>query len=100
MWAICLPVVVPPVKDTRLTSGCSVMASPITEPLPGKTLMRPFGTPASSQILASSSAINGVTSAGLTTTALPAASAGAIFCASLAIGEFHGVIAATTPMAS
>jgi hypothetical protein len=41
-----------------------------------------------------------VTSAGLTTTALPAASAGAIFCASLAIGEFHGVMAATTPMGS
>ena len=34
------------------------------------------------------------------TTALPAASAGASFCASLAMGEFHGVIAATTPIGS
>ncbi|MNI79413.1 hypothetical protein D3C73_1358680 [compost metagenome] len=33
-------------------------------------------------------------------TALPAASAGASFCASLAMGEFHGVIAAITPMGS
>ncbi|MCY1294284.1 hypothetical protein D9M70_435760 [compost metagenome] len=76
------------------------MASPMTEPLPGSTLIRPLGTPASSQMRASSSAISGVTSAGLTTTALPAANAGAIFCASLAIGEFHGVIAATTPIGS
>ncbi len=42
----------------------------------------------------------GVTSAGFSTTALPAASAGASFCASLAIGEFHGVIAAITPSGS
>ncbi len=31
---------------------------------------------------------------------MPAASAGASFCASLAIGEFHGVIAAMTPIGS
>src|SRR5256885_9806058 len=54
MWAMCLPVDVPPVNDTRLTSGCLVMASPITEPRPGSTLTRPLGTPASSQILARS----------------------------------------------
>ena len=100
MRAMCLPVEVPPVNDTRLTSGCLVMASPITEPRPGNTLTMPFGTPASSQIFASSSASSGVASAGLTTTALPAASAGASFCASLAMGEFHGVMAATTPMGS
>lgn len=39
----------------------------------------------------------GVTSEGLSSTALPAASAGAIFCASMVMGEFHGVIAATMP---
>ncbi len=37
---------------------------------------------------------------GFTTTALPAASAGAIFCASEAMGEFHGVMAPTTPIGS
>lgn len=31
---------------------------------------------------------------------MPAASAGASFWASLAMGEFHGVIAPTTPMGS
>ncbi len=41
---------------------------------------------------------HGAHTGGLLTTALPAASAGAIFCASDAIGEFHGVIAATTPI--
>ncbi len=70
------------------------------DPFPGTTLTTPFGTPACSQILPSSRAASGVTSAGFTTTALPAASAGASFCASLAIGEFQGVIAATTPSGS
>lgn len=42
----------------------------------------------------------GVISAGLSTTAQPAASAGASFWASLAMGEFHGVIAPTTPSGS
>ena len=94
------PVVVPPVNDTFFTSGCFTIASPITEPLPGTTLTTPFGTPACSQMRPSSSAASGVTSAGFTITALPAASAGASFCASLAIGEFHGVMAAMTPIGS
>ena len=98
--AIARPVVVPPVNDTRLTSGCLTSTSPTTEPLPGTTLTMPLGTPHCSQMRASSSAASGVISAGLTTTALPAASAGAIFCASLAIGEFQGVIAAMTPIGS
>jgi hypothetical protein len=49
---------------------------------------------------ASSIAIRGVISAGLNTMAQPAANAGAIFCASLAIGEFQGVMAPTTPSGS
>ncbi len=44
--------------------------------------------------------MSGVASAGLRITAFPAAIAGATFCISLAIGEFHGVIAATTPSGS
>ena len=62
--------------------------------------MMPGGTPAASAIRASSIAMRGVISAGLNTTAQPAANAGASFCASLAIGEFHGVIAPTTPSGS
>ena len=42
----------------------------------------------------------GTSSAGLKTTQLPNASAGAIFQAGIASGKFHGVIAATTPSGS
>ena len=42
----------------------------------------------------------GTSSAGLNTTQLPKASAGAIFHAGIASGKFHGVIAATTPRGS
>jgi hypothetical protein len=42
----------------------------------------------------------GASSAGLKTTQLPNASAGAIFHAGIASGKFHGVIAATTPSGS
>lgn len=42
----------------------------------------------------------GAHTGGFTTTAFPAASAGATFCASLAMGEFHGVMAPTTPIGS
>jgi len=38
--------------------------------------------------------------AGLITTVLPNASAGAAFHAGIAIGKFHGVIRPTTPSAS
>jgi hypothetical protein len=41
-----------------------------------------------------------VTSEGFSTTALPAPSAGASFCAPKVSGEFHGVIAAMTPKGS
>ena len=40
----------------------------------------------------------GTRSAGLNTTQLPNASAGAIFQAGIAIGKFQGVMAAHTPM--
>ena len=94
------PTLVPPVKAMRLMSGCRTSASPTTEPLPGSTLMMPSGTPARWAMRASSMAMRGVISAGLNTTAQPAASAGASFCASLAIGEFQGVMAPTTPSGS
>ena len=41
-----------------------------------------------------------MTSEGFSTTAFPPASAGASFCASSVSGEFHGVMAATTPIGS
>ena len=44
-----------------------------------------------------SSAVSGVVSAGFSTTVLPAASAGAIFHASISSGKFHGMICPATP---
>ena len=45
----------------------------------------------------SASAVAGVGPAGLITTVLPKASAGAAFHAGMAIGKFHGVIRPNTP---
>lgn len=94
------PVAVPPVKVTLAIPGWATRAAPVMAPVPGNTDSRPFGRPASSHSFASSSASSGVNSDGLTITAFPAARAGATFCASLAIGEFHGVMAAITPSGS
>ena len=46
---------------------------------------------------AKASAVSGVNSAGFSTTVLPAASAGAIFQASISSGKFHGMICPHTP---
>ena len=46
------------------------------------------------------SAVSGVTEAGFRTTALPSASAGAIFHIACSSGKFHGVMAPTTPIGS
>jgi hypothetical protein len=51
-------------------------------------------------ISASALAIAGVTLAGFQITALPKASAGAIFQLAVAIGKFHGEMTATTPSGS
>ena len=63
----------------------------------GTTLTRPGGTPASSSSPATRKAVSGASRAGLITTALPAARAGATFRVIMAAGKFHGVIMATTP---
>ena len=98
--AIRRPLAVPPVKDSILTPGCATRAAPASAPLPGSTSRTPGGRPASSAMRPSSSAVDGVNSDGFRITALPAASAGATFCASMVIGEFQGVMAATTPYGS
>ena len=60
-------------------------------------LTTPGGSPACRQISANSSAVSGVVSAGLSTTVLPQASAGAIFHASISSGKFHGMTCPATP---
>ena len=60
----------------------------------------PFGTPAWTASSARRSTENGVISEGFSTTALPAASAGAIFHDAITSGKFHGAMAPITPYGS
>ena len=78
--------------DRRSPRRCS--PSPVT------MLSTPGGSPDSCASSANASAVSGVNSAGLSTIVFPAASAGAIFHASISSGKFHGMICPTTPTAS
>ncbi|MNN77548.1 hypothetical protein D3C81_1940200 [compost metagenome] len=62
-------------------------------------LTTPLGRPASCRMAIRASAVAGVGPAGLMTTVLPKAMAGAIFQAGMAMGKFHGVIRPKTPTA-
>ena len=68
------------------TSMCSASGEPASGPKPGTTLNTPAGMPASIASSASRNAVRGDFSLGLSTTELPAASAGAIFHAAMIIG--------------
>ncbi len=99
--AIARPVCVEPVKAILSSPGCATSAAPARAPNPGRTLRTPSGSrPASWISAASASADTGVSSAGLSTIALPPASAGAAFQLSMTSGEFQGMIAPTTPSGS
>ena len=63
----------------------------------GTMLTTPGGRSASAMISASTRIDNGVVSAGLITTVLPAARAGAIFQAAISSGKFHGITWPATP---
>ena len=65
---------------------------------PTRTFSQPGGSPASCSSSARKSAESGVCDAGLRTTAQPAASAGAILCATRLSGKLNGLIAPTTPI--
>ena len=97
---ICLPTPVEPVKTTLRTAGCVTNRCPTTVPAPGTTSSTPGGSPASSASSPSRIAVNGVSSAGFSTTVLPAASAGAKPQPAIGIGKFHGTITPTTPSGS
>ncbi len=58
----------------------------------------PAGTPARSASNAIASAESGVSAAGRATKPQPTASAGATLRAIIALGKFHGVIEAATPI--
>ena len=95
-----LPTSVEPVKQTLRTAGCVTKRSPTIEPFPGMTVKTPSGKPASRPSSPRRIAVNGVSSAGLRTTVLPAASAGPRPQPAIGIGKFHGTMMPTTPSGS
>ena len=75
----------------------SASQPPISAPGPCTKLTCPEGMPASSRISHSFAALKGVACAGLITTVLPEASAGATLCATTLSGELNEVMLHTTP---
>ena len=75
--ATAMPARTEPVMATICGVGCAMRAAPVSR-APSTTFSVPAGV-CSATISASSSVDSGVDSAGLSTTVLPAASAGAIF---------------------
>src|SRR6185503_7904946 len=82
-----------PVKLIADTSGLRSSASPTAGPDPGTRLNTPAGSDTDA-VSASNAATCDEVSAGLRTTVLPKASAGAVFHRGIASGKFHGVIRA------
>ena len=89
-----------PVKLIASTSRLSTSLWPTALPCPVTRLKRPAGMSCFTMISVSATALAGVRFAGFHTTALPKASAGAIFQAGVATGKFHGLMMATTPTGS
>jgi hypothetical protein len=90
------PTAVEPVNATLSRPGWLTSVEP-TSPAPGTTLTTPGGRSASAITSASTSSDSGVVSAGLITTVLPAARAGAIFQAAISSGKFQGITWPATP---
>ena len=74
--AIERPTSVEPVKAILATSGCSTRRCPHVAPGPTTTLTTPSGSPPRAPARRSAARVSGVSSAGFSTTVLPAASAG------------------------
>ena len=90
------PTAVEPVNATLSMPGWRTNAAPAA-PSPGTIDTTPGGSSASWITSASSSAVSGVVSAGLSTQVLPHARAGASFQAAISSGKFQGTICAATP---
>ena len=93
------PTSVEPVNETFRTLGSSSRReAKASERRAGTTLTTPGGAPASIRSRPSARAVSGVSDAGSSTTAHPAASAGPILRVAIAAGKFHGVISNATPI--
>jgi len=86
----------PPVSEIKPMVSSAQSRAPTSGP-PGTTFSIPGGSPALTAREPSTRDENGATSDGLSTTAFPAASAGATFRAVAITGPFQGMMAATTP---
>ena len=95
--AIARAVSVEPVKATPATRGSATSRAPTVAPSPGRRWSTSPGMPASCSSRTAAAATSGVCSAGLATTALPAASAAATWPKKIASGKFHGEMQAKTP---
>jgi ABC-type protease/lipase transport system fused ATPase/permease subunit len=73
------------------------ISSPTTGPGPGRNATVPGGRSASAIASTRTALKTDVLGAGAHTTVFPAASAGAMTWAGIVYGQFHGVMAATTP---
>ena len=93
------PVSTEPVKTTFAVPGARTSASPASAP-PWTTCTSRFGAPASRKTRWTHAPESGVTSEGLTTTALPAATAKAAWLSGIPNGKFHGEITPITPSGS
>ena len=91
-----LPVGVEPVSAILRISGWVTIASPV--PVPRTTLTTPSGSPPSISAWMQARVESGVVLAGLRTTVLPAAIAGATLFAARVSGKFQGTIAPVTPI--
>ena len=94
-----LPIGMEPVKVILAISGAPISRSDTWSAWPNTTARAAGVTPASSSAWAIARTEPGVSSEGLQMMAQPAPSAPANFLAASAIGKFHGVKAATTPIA-
>ena len=94
---MCSPTSWLPVKLILRIRESPANASPMTLPEPVMQAIASGGSPASSRISTSASDDSGVSLAGLSTTELPAASAGPTLWHGRFSGKLNGVMQATTP---
>ncbi len=95
--AMSAPVAGEPTKITFFTDQVAMACGTMLWPRPASTLTSPTGRPACSPRRAMASDENGVSSEGLSSTALPVASAGPSCQPQVKAGAFHGVICSTVP---
>ena len=87
-------------KETFRTKGLVTKRFPTTLPLPGMMFKTPSGMPASRANSPKRIAVNGVSSAGFSTTVFPVASAAEKPQPAIGIGKFQGTMIPTTPIGS